>query len=195
MGKKMVPNQPLNGNTVGGSGSFKAWPGYIVLPDRQRRMEFAGGCQKVSILCERLNPLFTALSRAQAPFVLLLLSPLASLFSLSVRRICARRFLPKVSNQATPMHPSKDYYPEHTTLSRHLPSLHRRSHPDPRPCQKEPLNDVSQKKQQGRNSEHKGIYGAGAWKLPLSQHRFHSVTSVTQSKALTVIWAYLQGNH
>lgn len=95
MGKKMVPNQPLNGNTVGGSGSFKAWPGYIVLPDRQRRMEFAGGCQKVSILCERLNPLFTALSRAQAPFVLLLLSPLASLFSLSVRRICAHGFCPK----------------------------------------------------------------------------------------------------
>ena len=81
MGRKMVPNRPLNGNTVGGSGSFKAWPGHIVLPDRWRRMEFAGGCQKVSILCERPGPLFTGLSTAQAPFVLLLLSPLANLFS------------------------------------------------------------------------------------------------------------------
>lgn len=98
MGRKMVPNQRLNGNTVGGSGSFKAWPGHIVLPDRQRRMEFAGGCQKVSILCERLKPLFTGLSRAQAPFVLLLLSPLTGLFLTWVRQICARRFLPKVRN-------------------------------------------------------------------------------------------------
>lgn len=83
MAKKMVPNQPLNGNTVGGSASFKARPGHIVLPDRQRRMEFAGGCQKVSSLCERTNPLFTALYRAQAPFVLLLPSLCtASFFSL-----------------------------------------------------------------------------------------------------------------
>lgn len=94
MGRKMVPNQPLNGNTVGGSGSFKARPGHIVLPDRRRRMEFAGGCQKVSILCERPDPLFTALYRAQAPFVLLLLSPLASPFFTSLRRIRARRPLP-----------------------------------------------------------------------------------------------------
>lgn len=70
--KKMVPNQPLNGNTVGGSASFKAGPGHIVLPDWLRRMEFAGGCQKVSSLCERTDPLFTALYRARAPFVLLL---------------------------------------------------------------------------------------------------------------------------
>lgn len=84
MAKKMVPNRPLNGNTVGGSASFKARPGHIVLPDRRRRMEFAGGCQKVSSLCERTNPLFTALYRAQAPFVLLLLFPscTASFFSL-----------------------------------------------------------------------------------------------------------------
>ncbi|CAB1443870.1 unnamed protein product [Pleuronectes platessa] len=83
MAKKMVPNQPLNGNTVGGSASFKARPGHIVLPDRQRRMEFAGGCQKVSSPCERTDPLFTALYRAQAPFVLLLLSRCtASFFSL-----------------------------------------------------------------------------------------------------------------
>lgn len=95
MGKKMVPNQALNGNTVGGSGSFKAWLGYIVLPDRQRRMEFAGGCQKVSILSERLNPLFTALSRAQAPFVLLLLSPLAGLFSLRCAGSAPDGFCPK----------------------------------------------------------------------------------------------------
>lgn len=96
MAKKMVPNQPLNGNTVGGSGSFKAWPEHIVLPDRQRRMEFAGGCQKVSSLCERTSPLFTALYRAQAPFVLLLLSLLhRQLFLTPVLRICARRFPPK----------------------------------------------------------------------------------------------------
>ena len=83
MAKKMVPNQPLNGNTVGGSASFKARPGHIVLPDRRRRMEFAGGCQKVSSLCERTSPLFTALYRAQAPFVLLLPSLCtASFFSL-----------------------------------------------------------------------------------------------------------------
>lgn len=83
MAKKMVPNQPLNGNTVGGSASFKARPGHIVLPDRQRRMEFAGGCQKVSSLCERTNLLFTALYRAQAPFVHLLPSLCtASFFSL-----------------------------------------------------------------------------------------------------------------
>lgn len=82
-GQKDGSQPALNGNTVGGSGSFKARPGYIVLPDRQRRIEFAGGCQKVSILCERLSPLFTALYRAPAPFVPLLLSPLASpLFSL-----------------------------------------------------------------------------------------------------------------
>lgn len=83
MAKKMVPNQPLNGNTVGGSASFKARPGHIVLPDQQRRMEFAGGCQKVSSLCERTDPLFTALYRAQGPFVLLLPSLCtASFFSL-----------------------------------------------------------------------------------------------------------------
>lgn len=83
MAKKMVPNQPLNGNTVGGSASFKARPGHIVLPDRRRRMEFAGGCQKVSSLCEKTNPLFTALYRAQTPFVLLLPSLCtASFFSL-----------------------------------------------------------------------------------------------------------------
>lgn len=105
MGRKMVPNQPLNGNTVGGSGSFKARPGYIVLPDRRRRMEFAGGCQKVSILYERLSPLFTALYRAQAPFVLLLLSPLASPFLPPLRRIRARRPLPS----RPPPHP---YAPE-----------------------------------------------------------------------------------
>lgn len=103
MGKKLVPNQRLNGNTVGGSGSFKAWPGYIVLPDRQRRMEFAGGCQKVSILCERLKPLFTALYRAQAPFVLLLLSPLASLFSLRCAGSAPDAFCPKsVANRPPP---------------------------------------------------------------------------------------------
>lgn len=79
----MVPNQPLNGNTVGGSASFKARPGHIVLPDRRRRMEFAGGCQKVSSLCERTEPLFTALYRARAPFVLHLPSLCtASFFSL-----------------------------------------------------------------------------------------------------------------
>lgn len=83
MAKKMVPNQPLNGNTVGGRASFKARPGHIVLPDRQSRMEFAGGCQKVSSHCEKTDPLFTALYRAQAPFVLLLSSLCtASFFSL-----------------------------------------------------------------------------------------------------------------
>lgn len=95
MGRKMVPNQRLNGNTVGGSGSFKAWPGHIVLPDRQRRMEFAGGCQKVSILCEGLKPLFTALSTAQAPFVLLLLPLSPAFFSLGCARSAPGAFCPK----------------------------------------------------------------------------------------------------
>lgn len=95
MGRKMVPNQRLNGNTVGGSGSFKARPGHIVLPDRRRRMEFAGGCQKVSIVCERLKSLFTALSRAQAPFVLLLLPLSPAFFSLGCARSAPGRFCPK----------------------------------------------------------------------------------------------------
>lgn len=78
MGKKMVPNEPLNGNTVGGSASFKALPGHIVLPDRRRRMEFAGGCQKVSSLCERTSPLFTALYRTQVLLPSFVLLPLPS---------------------------------------------------------------------------------------------------------------------
>lgn len=66
-------SQPaLNGSTVGGGVSFKALPGHIVPPDRLRRMEFAGGCQKVSSPRERSDPLFTGLCRAPAPFVLLL---------------------------------------------------------------------------------------------------------------------------
>lgn len=117
MGKKMVPNQPLNGNTVGGSGSFKAWPSYIVLPDRQRRKEFAGGCQKVSISCEKLNPLFTALFTAQAPFVLLLLSPGVSHFG------ALDGFCPKsVTNP--PLCTRARTTSQNTRLSHHLPSLH-----------------------------------------------------------------------
>lgn len=55
-------SQPaLNGDTVGGRGSFKGRPGDIVLPDPQRRKEFAGGCQKVSGAGERRGPLFTGL--------------------------------------------------------------------------------------------------------------------------------------
>lgn len=133
MGRKMVPNQPLNGNTVGGSGSFKARPGHIVLPDRWRRMEFAGGCQKVSILCERLDPLFTALYRAQAPFVLLLLSPLAGPFFTSLRRIRARPSLPS----QPPPHPyapkrgrrvgARDSLPPPSLASLLTPPLSKRS--------------------------------------------------------------------
>lgn len=91
MAKKMVPNRPLNGNTVGGSTSFKAGPGHIVFPDRRRRMEFTSGCQKVSSPCERSSTLFTAPNRAQG---LLYASPHHSqLLSLSLAvRICARVF-------------------------------------------------------------------------------------------------------
>ncbi|KAK5881924.1 hypothetical protein CesoFtcFv8_020562 [Champsocephalus esox] len=65
MAKRMVPNRP-EWNTVGGSAAFKA-AGHIVLPGWRRRMDFAGGCQKVSSLCERPGPLFTALYRAKPP--------------------------------------------------------------------------------------------------------------------------------
>lgn len=94
MAKKMVPNQALNGNTVGGSASFKARPWNIVPPDWWSRMEFAGGCQKVSSLCERSEPLFTALYRSRAAFVLLLPFPLKTtgFFLTPVLRICAPQF-------------------------------------------------------------------------------------------------------
>lgn len=99
MGKKMVPNEPLNGNTVGGSASFKALPGHIVLPDRRRRMEFAGGCQKVSSLCERTGPLFTALYRTQVlppSFVLLPLCPPPSCTASFFFSLCCSGSAPNV---------------------------------------------------------------------------------------------------
>lgn len=90
----MVPNQPVNGNTVGGRTSFKDQPGHIVLPDQQRIMEFAGGCQKVSSLCERTNPLFIALYRAQGPFLCSssLPSALTAFFSLGCSGSAHDRF-------------------------------------------------------------------------------------------------------
>lgn len=156
MGRKMVPNQPLNGNTVGGSGSFKAGPGYIVLPDRRRRMEFAGGCQKVSILCERLNPLFTALYRAQAPFVLLLLSPLARTFS----HFGAPDLRPTVSAQSAATPPLRAQARTASRNTRLSPATFPSFPSDPAllpaPVRKGPLNDAAQKQQQGRNPRHKG---------------------------------------
>lgn len=85
------------------------------------------------------------------------LSPLTGLFLTWVRQICARR--PK-SGTKPPCAPKQGL----TTLSRHLSSLHRWSHPDSRPSER--AIGRSQEKQQGRNWEHQGIYREGGWKLP-----------------------------
>lgn len=156
----MVPNQPLNGNTVGGSASFKARPGHIVLPDRRRRMEFAGGCQKVSSLCERTDPLFTALYRAQAPFVLLLPSLCtASFFSLRCSGSAPEGFTLKWVSEWGAMAPPHQY-PTPVSLARNTrgagtysdllitttTTLPHTTHPSSPPLPKEePLNDMAQK--------------------------------------------------
>lgn len=148
MAKKMVPNQPLNGNTVGGSASFKARPGHIVLQDRRRRMEFAGGCQKVSSLCERTDPLFTALYRARAPFVLLLSSLCtASFFSLCCSGSAADGFpqserLRRGATSTPPLCPKQGVpgtYSYHPPLHHYHHNHHQHLVSHPHPCQKENL--------------------------------------------------------
>lgn len=110
--KKMVPNQPLNGSTVGGGVSFKASPGHIVPPDRRRRMEFAGGCQKVSSPRERSDPLFTGLCRAPRT----LCAPPPSLLTASFSHSSAPA--PKTVRRHAPSFPT-GYCPP-TSLCTHL---------------------------------------------------------------------------
>lgn len=62
--QKLVPNEPLNSHTVGGSTSFKRLHSHIVLLDRHGRIEFAGGCQKVSGPGEKSRTSFTGPNRA-----------------------------------------------------------------------------------------------------------------------------------
>ncbi|GAA6083348.1 uncharacterized [Tachysurus ichikawai] len=62
--QKLVPNKPLNSHTVGGSTSFKRLHSHIVLLDRHGRIEFAGGCQKVSSPGEKSRTSFTGPNRA-----------------------------------------------------------------------------------------------------------------------------------
>lgn len=62
--QKLVPNEPLNSHTVGGSTSFKQLHSHIVLLDRHGRIEFAGGCQKVSGSGEKSRTSFTGPYRA-----------------------------------------------------------------------------------------------------------------------------------
>lgn len=63
--QKLVPNEPLNSHTVGGNTSFKRLRSHIVLLDRHGRIEFAGGCQKVSGPGEKNRTSFTGPNRVR----------------------------------------------------------------------------------------------------------------------------------
>lgn len=83
--QKLVPNEPLNSHTVGGSTSFKRLHSYIVLLDRHGRIEFAGGCQKVSRPGEKSRTSFTGPNRAGGKLLYSALPSLSPSGSIRVR--------------------------------------------------------------------------------------------------------------